>query len=146
MITIHPAGEDDLEEVAELEAEAFPSPWKRAYFEGELHADRRFCIVARDDQGALVGYAFAMYYLDEMHINKIATRTSMRRSGIATRLMEECREFALAHGIRTFSLEVRESNEPAQEFYRRLNFHPVYTRRNYYPDGEGAVVMMAGIA
>ena len=145
MITITPAGVDDLEEVAALEEEAFPSPWKRAYFEGELYGERRFCVVARDAKGTLVGYVFAMYYLDEMHINKIATRSTARRAGIATQLMEECRQFALQNGIRTFSLEVRQSNEGAQQFYRNLNFHAVYTRRDYYPDGEAAVVMMAGI-
>lgn len=146
MITVSPAREHDLEDVAALEAQAFPSPWKRAFFEGELHAQNRYCLVARDGEGLLVGYVFAMYYLDEMHINKIATDQSVRRSGVAMQLMEACRTFALQRGIRTFSLEVRESNEPAQAFYRKLNFHAVYTRRNYYPDGEAAVVMMAAIA
>lgn len=145
MIHIRPVTPDDLEDVAQLEAEAFPSPWKRAFFEGELYAQNRFCLVARDEDERLAGYVFAMYYADEMHINKIATRSLSRRTGVATLLMEECRKFAVAHEIRTFSLEVRESNEAAQAFYRKLNFHPVYVRRNYYPDGESAVVMMAGV-
>ena len=146
MIAIRAIRPDDLEAVAELEARAFPSPWRRAYFEGELAAPGRFCLAAVDDQGELQGYVFAMYYLDEMHINKIATHERSRRSGIASRLMAACREFGIAHGVKTISLEVRQSNEPAQAFYRRLNFHPVYVRRNYYPDGEAAVVMMAGIS
>lgn len=145
MIAIRPATEDDLRPITDLEEQAFPNPWRYAFFQGELLADRRLCLVAYDEAGVLAGYVFAMYYLDEMHINKIATRTDLRRSGVASMLMEECRRFAVAHDVRTFSLEVRLSNEAAQAFYRRLNFHPVYTRRNYYPDGEGAVVMMAAV-
>jgi ribosomal protein S18 acetylase RimI-like enzyme len=38
-------------------------------------------------------------------------------------------------------LEVRQSNEEAQQFYHVLNFEPEYIRKGYYPDGEAAVVM-----
>lgn len=145
MITLRRATEDDLEEIAALEEISFPSPWKRAYFAGELQANGRFCVVAVGDDERVVGYVFAMHYLDEMHINKIATHPEVRRGGIATVLMAACRGFAVSHGVRTMSLEVRESNLAAQTFYRKLHFHPVYTRRNYYPDGEAAVVMMAGV-
>lgn len=145
MIEIRPVLHDDLDAIASLEAVAFPSPWKRAYFEGELIAPGRHALVALSPSGELLGYVFAMHYLDEMHINKIATAPAARRMKIASRLMDACRDFALLNGVRTISLEVRQSNEGAQEFYRQLNFHPVYVRRNYYPDGEAAVVMMAGV-
>lgn len=146
MIEIRPVVADDLDAIAALEAEAFPSPWRRAYFESELIAPGRYSLVAVTPDGQMTGYVFAMYYLDEMHINKIATTGAARRLGVATRLMAACREYGLARGVKTISLEVRESNEAAQAFYRQLDFHPVYVRRNYYPDGEAAVVMMAGIA
>jgi ribosomal protein S18 acetylase RimI-like enzyme len=60
--------------------------------------------------------------------------------------MNDCIAFGKEQGVRTLSLEVRASNEGAQAFYRKLNFVAVYRRPNYYPDGEDAVVMMAGIA
>ena len=37
---------------------------------------------------------------------------------------------------------MRESNQGAQDFYRRLEFAPLYKRPRYYPDGETAVVMV----
>ena len=40
------------------------------------------------------------------------------------------------------SLEVRQSNAGAQEFYRRLDFECLYVRPHYYPDGEAAVIMV----
>lgn len=136
----------DVAAIAELESLCFPAPWRAEYFDSELRASHRYARVAVDARGRVVGYVFAMYYFDEMHVNKIAVAEELRRHGVAMLLMQECITFALQHEVRTLSLEVRASNEPAQAFYRRLNFAPVYRRRNYYPDGEDAVVMMAGIA
>lgn len=143
--TIRDATHADVDEIARLESEAFPCPWKAAFFDSELRAPARYNRVAVDAGDAVIGYVFAMYYFDEMHINKIAVHESARRLGIATALMRDCTTFALSRNVRTLSLEVRKSNLSAQAFYARLNFLPVYTRPDYYPDGEAAVVMMAGI-
>lgn len=144
-ITIREARAGDIAAIARLENASFPAPWRAEFFESELRGSHRYNRVAVDEGGRLVGYVFAMYYFDEMHVNKIAVDDKLRRSGIATRLMQQAIEFALQHEVRTLSLEVRATNEPAQTFYRKLNFAPVYRRPNYYPDGEDAVVMMAGI-
>lgn len=144
--TISDASFDDLEAIVALEAAAFPAPWKRAFFDSELRAAARYNRIAKTADGRLAGYVFAMHYFDEMHINKIAVVDDMRRRGLATALMHDCIDFARRAGIRTLSLEVRQSNLGAQEFYKRLHFTAVYVRPNYYPDGEAAVVMMAGIA
>jgi N6-L-threonylcarbamoyladenine synthase len=83
-----------------------------------------------------------MYFDDEMHVNKIAVEETRRRQGIALELMAQCFEFASTHGIRTISLEVRNSNLAAQRFYQKLDFNSLYVRPRYYPDGESAVVMV----
>ena len=135
------AQESDIDGIHGLETEAFPSPWRREFFESELDASGRFNLVARRD-GHVIGYVFAMWFFDEMHVNKIAVAASERRRGIALRLMEHCMDFAAMHEVRTISLEVRESNEGAQEFYQSLDFEPLYVRPRYYPDGEAAVIMV----
>lgn len=139
-LTIGPATRADLDAVHGLETEAFPVPWRREFFDSELAADWRFNLVARRD-GALVGYLFAMWLFDEMHVNKIAVAEWARRQGIAGALMARCFAFAREHGVKTISLEVRRSNHGAQDFYRQLDFKPSYVRPRYYPDGEAAVVM-----
>ncbi|HXG58926.1 MAG TPA: ribosomal protein S18-alanine N-acetyltransferase [Thermoanaerobaculia bacterium] len=139
-VVIRRASAEDIPAVHAIEVRAFPTPWRREFFEGELQAAGRFNLVAVRD-ATVVGYLFAMYILDEMHINKIAVAEEERRRGIAARLMDECLRFARRTGMATISLEVRRSNSGAQEFYRRLDFKPVYMRPRYYPDGEAAVVM-----
>jgi [ribosomal protein S18]-alanine N-acetyltransferase len=135
----------DIDGVHRLEMSAFPSPWRREFFESELHADGRFNLVARRGK-EVVGYVFAMWFFDEMHVNKIAVAESERRRGIAAELMVRCLEFARANRIKTITLEVRKSNTGAQEFYRRLDFEASYVRPRYYPDGEAAVVMTKDVA
>lgn len=140
-IEIAPATHADLDAVHHLETLCFPAPWRREFFESEVDASGRFNLVARRS-GQLVAYLFAMYFFDEMHVNKIAVAESERRQGIAQRLMEACTTFAMRHGIVSISLEVRESNATAQEFYRNLDFEAMYLRPRYYPDGESAVIMV----
>lgn len=131
----------DLDAIHHIESVSFPAPWRREFFESELAASGRLALVARRDD-VVIGYLFAMWLFDEMHVNKIAVIDSERRKGIADALMEQCFAFARDHEVRTISLEVRKSNSGAQEFYRHLDFKPTYLRPRYYPDGEAAVVMM----
>jgi len=140
-IEIVPVTPGDLEAVHRLEVKAFPSPWRREFFESELWGNSRLSLAAKRGKHIL-GYVFAMWFFDEMHINKIAVEESERRKGIALALMDRCLEFARENGIRTISLEVRQSNLGAQEFYRTLHFAALYIRPRYYPDGEAAVVMV----
>lgn len=139
-LVIAPATAADLEGIHAIESSSFPAPWRREFFASELAADRRFNLVARRGAG-VIGYLFAMWLFDELHVNKIAVTEAERRKGIADRLMARCFEFATAQGVRTISLEVRRSNSAAQAFYEHLGFRTAYVRPRYYPDGEAAVVM-----
>jgi [ribosomal protein S18]-alanine N-acetyltransferase len=136
-----PATPRELDAIARIEEESFPSPWRREFFESELHAEGRYNRVLKSRKNEVVGYLFAMHFLDEMHINKIAVTEEYRRAGLANLMMTDCLAFAKRLEVRTISLEVRESNESAQQFYRKLDFHSVYRRPAYYPDGETAIVM-----
>jgi [ribosomal protein S18]-alanine N-acetyltransferase len=140
LLVIEPATRADVEAIHRIEEASFPAPWRREFFTSELAADGRFNVVAKRD-GVLVGYLFAMWIFDEMHVNKIAVDASARRLGIADALMARCFDFARTHAVQTISLEVRKSNRGAQEFYRHLEFESSYLRPRYYPDGEAAVVM-----
>jgi [ribosomal protein S18]-alanine N-acetyltransferase len=139
-VTIERAVAADVRDVHELEERCFPSPWRRAFFESEITNDGRYNLVARRD-GVVAGYLFAMWFADEMHINKIAVDADLRRQGIALALMQRCLGFAIEHSVTSISLEVRRSNDEAQRFYSFLGFEAEYIRNGYYPDGEAAVVM-----
>jgi ribosomal-protein-alanine N-acetyltransferase len=131
----------DVRAIHALEQRCFPAPWRREFFESELTNDGRYNLVARRD-GVIIGYLFAMWFMDEMHVNKIAVDATARRQGTAMALMQRCTAFAVEQGVTSISLEVRQSNDEAQKFYTFLGFEAEYIRKGYYPDGEAAVVMM----
>lgn len=130
--------------VHRIEEASFPEPWRREFFTAEIEGENRYNIVAKKG-GVVIGYLFAMWIFDEMHVNKIAVTSTERRQGIANALMERCFVFAREHDVTTISLEVRQSNRAAQEFYRSLEFETSYIRKRYYPDGEAAVVMIRAV-
>jgi ribosomal-protein-alanine N-acetyltransferase len=139
-LVIAPVTREDVAAIHRIEAASFPAPWRREFFESELTAEWRYNIVAKRGE-TVVGYLFSMWLFDEMHVNKIAVVEEERRQGIADALMARCFEFARDHAVRAISLEVRQSNKGAQDFYRHLEFASSYVRPRYYPDGESAVVM-----
>jgi ribosomal-protein-alanine N-acetyltransferase len=139
-IIIERAALGDIAAVHALEQRCFPSAWRREFFESEVINPGRFNLVARRD-GVIIGYLFAAWIVDEMHINKIAVDEGARRQGIALALMERCTAFAVEQGVTSIWLEVRQSNYEAQDFYHVLQIEAEYIRKGYYPDGEAAVVM-----
>lgn len=134
----------DVDEILTLERRIFFAPWRREFFVSEVNASGHFNLVARRG-AAIIGYLFAMWFLDEMHVNKIAVAEHERRQGVALALMRRADAFARRHGIHTISLEVRESNAEARGFYERIDFEAAYRRARYYPDGEAAVIMVRRI-
>ena len=140
-IVIAAATRGELDAIHRIERESFPEPWRREFFESELVAERRLNLVAKRD-GDVVGYLFAMWLFEELHVNKIAVAASERRKGIADALMARCTDFARSQDVLMISLEVRRTNDEAHAFYRHLGFTVSYVRPHYYPDGAAALVMV----
>jgi [ribosomal protein S18]-alanine N-acetyltransferase len=142
---IRPAGPFDLDEIARIEAESFPIPWKRDFFSSELAEPHRYSrVLGRDDgqEPRIGGYVFAIALYEEFHINKIATDARLRHQGYGRWLLEDALSRARSLASAAATLEVRVSNDAAREFYRSYGFTEAYRRRAYYQDGEDALVLV----
>lgn len=138
-------GPFDLDEVARIEAESFPTPWKRDFFASELVEPHRYIrVLAREDGGEprIGGYLFAVSLYEEFHINKIATDRRLRQQGYGRLLLEDALARARSMGSTAITLEVRISNAAARQFYKSYGFAEAYRRRAYYQDGEDALVLV----
>ncbi len=139
------AGPFDLDEVARIEAESFPVPWKKEFFASELVEPHRYIrVLGRDDgeEPRIGGYLFAVSLYEEFHINKIATDSRLRQQGFGRLLLEDALARARAMGSGAITLEVRVSNTAARQFYRSYGFTEAYRRRAYYQDGQDALVLV----
>lgn len=90
----------------------------------------------------IAGFVGLWFVLDEAHVVIIGIREKDRRRGIGEQLLISALEQAKLNDSRVVTLEVRQSNEPAIELYKKYGFQEVGLRRRYYSDnGENAVIM-----
>jgi [ribosomal protein S18]-alanine N-acetyltransferase len=135
----------DLEAVERIEREAYPTPWSRSMFAGELAKPSSASLGAFDEDelgGPLVGYLIISRYVDAWHVMNIAVTRAYRRHGIAKQLLEELFVRTENDPRRGYTLEVRVSNKAAIKLYETLGFYATGVRRGYYTDNrEDALIM-----
>ena len=133
----------DLDAIERIERRAYPTPWSRSMFAGELAKPSSIGLGAVDaDGGRLVAYLIVSRYVDAWHVMNLAVDPSHRSRGIAKRLLEELFEATAADSRRGYTLEVRVSNKPAIGLYERAGFRATGVRRGYYTDNrEDALIM-----
>lgn len=132
----------DAFEMAEIEKICFSEPWSEDSIISDIeHSERSFYIVA-EIEGHIVGYIGCWKIIDEGHITNVAVRPEYRRKHIAENLINVMISVTEDEDISSWTLEVRESNEPAKALYSKLGFKDAGRRKGYYPDTkEDAIIM-----
>ncbi|MDV6378606.1 ribosomal protein S18-alanine N-acetyltransferase [Sporosarcina sp. GW1-11] len=133
---------DDIAAVAEIERESFATPWTEEIFEHELSGNAYSHYIVGELDGEIIGHCGMWIVLDECHITNVAVRQSLRGNGYGEDLMRQAMELCRLNEVKTMTLEVRVSNEPARTLYRKLGFQEGGIRKNYYTDDhEDGLVM-----
>ena len=135
---IRPATVADIPALVALDAQTNPHPWTAAQFQAAHQPPIRTLLIAENDQ-QIIGYIAWQHIQDEIELHLIATAPSHRQQGIASQLMQQLIATAQQHHARII-LEVRASNHIAQALYRKHQFTPIATRKNYYGN-EDAIIM-----
>lgn len=79
------------------------------------------------------------YFYDRIEIDYIIVDEKYRNKGIATKLLKYLE--SKYSFIKNITLEVRESNKNAIEFYKKNGFSKVAIRKNYYDDENGLLMI-----
>ncbi|WP_203364619.1 ribosomal protein S18-alanine N-acetyltransferase [Bacillus sp. REN10] len=133
---------DDVEQVYEIEKNSFTVPWTKESFYKEMDNNLFALYHVAESEGQLIGYCGMWLVLDESQITNIAILPSYRGNGFGEKLLVHVMKAAKAKGAAVMTLEVRVSNTPAQNLYKKLGFQPGGIRKNYYSDNqEDALVM-----
>lgn len=144
--TLGPAKLSDLDAIWQLYQTTFPSsqghPWvKMDFFNYVQQEDPHRLYVVKSNESAMVAFVAYRRVLDEIEIDKIATRPDYRRRGLAKQLLDALLNGTFESSVVRISLEVRRDNPAAIRLYMQCGFNRVGTRKRYYPDGEDAIVM-----
>ncbi len=141
-IEIIKAGSEHIDEIMVIENLSFKIPWSRQSMVDEVTGNTfAYYLCARID-GRIAGYAGMWQVCDEGHITNVAVHPEFRQSGIGSALLENLISHARNSGIGSMTLEVRKSNLPAQNLYRKFKFVEGGFRKAYYADNnEDALIM-----
>jgi len=133
---------EDLAAVVEIDQASFKLPWSERAYRYEVSENKASrCWVAEVD-GRVVAMLVNWLILDEAHIATISTHPEFRRRGIAKNLLTQALISAREEGARSAFLEVRASNDGAQEMYKLFGFNAVGLRKNYYKDNSEDAILM----
>jgi ribosomal-protein-alanine N-acetyltransferase len=138
--------ENHLDAVLAIEAESFRNPWGAISFSEELLNKDALNLVLKNGDGnkafPIIAYVISHVISHDLYILKLAVSGAWRRLGVASQLLRESFWVANQKNLKTAILDVRQTNHPAIEFYKKHGFHPVGIRSNYYSDTrEDALVM-----
>ena len=120
-----------VSQIAALEKLCFSDPWSEKSIASELTNDLACWLVALEGE-TVAGYVGSQTVLGETDMMNIAVHPDHRRQGTAEALVSALVEMLRKQGSHCLTLEVRDSNEPARNLYRKLGFVQVGRRRNYY--------------
>jgi ribosomal-protein-alanine N-acetyltransferase len=157
---------DDIDEVVEIDKLAFPTPWPYRTYRYEILSNERSLMLVLENADAarqnghrfgdwlrrltgdvpeghnLMGYSGMWHIGDEAHISTIAVHPDWRGMKLGELLLWSMVRRAIQDDARMVTLEVRVSNDVAQNLYRKYGFEIMGRRRGYYRDnGEDAYMM-----
>lgn len=144
-LRIEPMADADIKPVLLIEQQSFSTTWPANAFYQELHDNKLAHYYVGKVGDEVVAYAGIWVILEDSHVTTIAVRPDMRGRKYGELLLLHALDRAIENGASWMTLEVRESNTPAQALYRKYGFTTVSTRKGYYSDNnENALVMWAG--
>jgi ribosomal-protein-alanine N-acetyltransferase len=136
----------DMPEVLQTEQESFEFSWTEEDFLRCLR--QRNCIGMVAEQGErVVGFMIYELHKQKLHILNFAVHPQFRRYGVGGQMVSKLISKLSSHRRTRITLEVRETNLPAQLFFRAQNFRAVKVLRAFYEDsGEDAFLMQYRLA
>lgn len=123
----------DMPEVLAVEQQCFEFPWYEDDFVRCLR--QRNCIgMVAEASERVVGFMVYELHKHKLHILNFAVSSRVRRRGVGTQMAKKLAG-KLSHDRRSrILLEIRETNLPAQLFFRTLGFRAVTVLRQFYED------------
>ncbi len=131
----------DMPEVLDIERESFEFPWFEEDFIRCLR--QRNCIGMVAEHGErIVGFMIYELHKTRLHILNFAVDAGTRHRGVGRQMAEKLTG-KLSNQRRTrITLEVRETNLPAQLFFKNAGFRATSVLRAYYEDSPEDAYLM----
>ena len=131
----------DMPSVLAIENESFEFPWSEEEFIRSLRQRNCIGMVAELNE-VVVGFMIYELHKNRLHILNFAVHQDYRRSGVGRSMLHKLVGKLSYQRRSRILLEVRETNLPAQLFFKSAGFQAVSVLREFYEDSpEDAYVM-----
>ncbi len=122
-----------MPEVLAIERESFEFPWHEEHFVRCLRERNCIGMVAEHDDH-VVGFMIYELTKTRLHVLNFAVATRFRRRGVGGQMAAKLVGKLSSKYRSRITLEVRETNLPAQLFFRSQGFRAVAILRGFYED------------
>jgi ribosomal-protein-alanine N-acetyltransferase len=128
-----------LEKICEIENSSFPEPFSGRYLSdlGKLYSET-FLVAERNYEA--IGYIVAKTDCSRAHILSIAVENNWMRKRVGFTLLQMLIIKLKSKRINEIILEVEKNNIPAKTLYEKVGFKLIKEIKNYYLNGEDALV------
>ena len=133
-------GEEHIDACTRLDLLSLNGLWSKKQWGIELTNSKRVCI-GIISLSTLLAMASGWIVSNELQITIVAVHPDHRNKGLGKLVLSSLISKAQASGIKTATLEVKESNEPAKQMYKSLGFRIAGKRADFYKDGSDALIL-----
>ena len=130
----------DLEQMKNTLYSDFDNVWSYNVLKQELENENTTYIIAKEKE-EVVGFAGISVCIDEATLNNIVVKKTCRGRGIGGELLESLIDICSDLNLKTFTLEVNTTNEPAIRLYKKFGFKNLGVRKKYYNNTQDAYIM-----
>lgn len=130
----------DIPMLVELEKLCNPSSWSETQLSGAIKSSSPSWIIENEQHYVLAMLVWQLI-VDQAEIHLLNTHPQHRRQGYAQYLLRHLFQYAQHQGLTRILLEVRAGNNAARQLYLSEGFTDCGQRKNYYTNGEHAILM-----
>ena len=134
-VTFAPLLAEHLDEVMQIEQQAYAHPWTRINFLDALRSGYQAQRLVADTK--VIGYFVAMQGVEEVHLLNITVAPQYQGQGWAKVILEALAIWARGQMAHWLWLEVRSGNQRAIRAYTSFGFRQMGVRKAYYPAARG---------
>lgn len=122
----------DVMTVCKIDRLCFSHPWPREEFIKEITQNRFATYFTCKLNRQIIGFIGLWIIFEDAHIATIAVAPPYMRKGIGRMMLEFAIDLAKKSNCHQLILEVRKSNEIAINFYQKMGFALVNTKKSFY--------------
>lgn len=131
---------EDIKRIVELENDVLHTTLGEKMLEMAVKSTIAYYYVY-EEKNKILGYLSTMFDGEIIEILNFCVDKEYQHQGIGTKLLSYALDSLKEKGAKSSILEVRESNINAINLYKKLGYLKINVRKEYYDNGENALVL-----